>query len=251
VSRYSTRDLARAVIGQGIAATISGATVWRWLSQDAIRPWYHRSWIFPRDPQFEAKGARVLDLYHRVWNGEPLGSHDFVTSADEKTSIQARSRRHPVVPPRACEPMRVEHEYKRAGALAYLAAWDVHRAKLFGRCEPTTGIVPFDGLVGDVMSREPYASAERVFWIVDNGSSHRGKKSVERLQRRWPNLILVHLPIHASWAQSDRDILLDTRAESATTKQRRFAIRPRRCHSGLSGALPTKRAPLRLEVLAR
>ena len=91
LSRYSTRDLARAVIGQGIAATISGATVWRWLSQDAIRPWYHRSWIFPRDPQFEAKGARVLDLYHRVWNGEPLGNHDFVISADEKTSIQARS----------------------------------------------------------------------------------------------------------------------------------------------------------------
>jgi DDE superfamily endonuclease len=49
------------------------------------------------------------------------------------------------------------------------------------------------------MKREPYASARRVFWIVDNGSSHRGHRSIERLQRRWRNLVLVHLPLHASW----------------------------------------------------
>jgi len=38
-----------------------------------------------------------------------------------------------------------------------------------------------------------------VFWIVDDGSSHRGQKSVERLQQAWPNLVLVHLPFYASW----------------------------------------------------
>ena len=59
--------------------------------------------------------------------------------------------------------MLVEHEYERGGALQYLAAWDVHRAKLFGRCEPTTGIEPFDRLVSQVMTTEPYASARRVF----------------------------------------------------------------------------------------
>ncbi len=95
--------------------------------------------------------------------------------------------------------MRVEHEYERGGALAYLAAWDVHRAKLFGRCETKTGIAPFERLVEQVMRQEPYRSAERVFWIVDNGSSHRGVASVRRLQERWPNLVLVHLPVHASW----------------------------------------------------
>lgn len=45
----------------------------------------------------------------------------------------------------------------------------------------------------------PYASAKRVFWIVDNGSSHRGQASIDRLQARWPNLRLIHLPLHASW----------------------------------------------------
>jgi hypothetical protein len=92
-----------------------------------------------------------------------------------------------------------EHEYERKGALSYLAAWDVQRAKLFGRCETRSGIEPFGRLVEEVMREEPYASADRVFWIVDNGSSHRGETSVKRLQRAWPNLRLIHLPTHASW----------------------------------------------------
>jgi hypothetical protein len=133
-------------------AEISRTTIWRWLSNDAIRPWRHRSWIFPRDPDFEAKAGRVLDLYARTWQGKPLGKRDYVISADEKTSIQARIRCHPTLAPAAERAMRVEHEYDRGGALQYLAAWDVHRAKIFGRCEPKTGIEPFGRLVTQVMS---------------------------------------------------------------------------------------------------
>jgi DDE superfamily endonuclease len=95
--------------------------------------------------------------------------------------------------------MRVEHEYERGGALAYLACWDVHRAKLFGRLEPTTGIAPFGRLVEQVMRQEPYRSARRVFWVVDNGSSHRGMASVRRLAQQWPRAHLVHTPVHSSW----------------------------------------------------
>jgi DDE superfamily endonuclease len=124
---------------------------------------------------------------------------EYVISADEKTSIQARCRCHPTLPPGKARSMRVEHEYERRGALAYLAAWDVHQARLFGRCEPTTGIEPFGRLVAQVMTVEPYCSARRVFWVVDNGSSHRGQASVDRLQSQWANLRLVHLPVHASW----------------------------------------------------
>jgi hypothetical protein len=178
---------------------VSVTTLWRWLEADAIRPWRHRSWIFPRDPDFAAKAARVLDLYQRTFHGDELHADEFVISADEKTSIQARCRCHPTLPPAAARAMRIEHEYDRGGALAYLAAWDVHHARLFGRCEPTTGIDPFGRLVAQVMTVEPYASARRVFWVVDNGSSHRGQASIERLECRWPNLRLLHLPIHASW----------------------------------------------------
>lgn len=131
--------------------------------------------------------------------GAPLTADDFVLSADEKTSIQARRRVHPTVPPRAGQVMKVEHEYERAGAWAYLAAWDVHRAKIFGRCDRTTGIAPFDRLVAQVMTEAPYRGARRVFWIVDNGSSHRGARAVARLQQQYPHLILVQGPVHASW----------------------------------------------------
>jgi len=199
LSRYSGQDLVREVARRGIVAKISGRTIWRWLDEDAIRPWQHRSWIFPRDPDFQTKAERVLDLYQGVWEGQPLGPNDHVISADEKTSIQARIRLHPTLPPQPKETMRVEFEYERGGALAYLAAWDVRRARVFGRCESTTGIEPFGRLVQQVMEQEPYRSAARVFWIVDNGSSHRGAAAVKRLQAAYANIHLVHLPVHASW----------------------------------------------------
>jgi len=153
LSRFSINDILREVLTRGIVAQISGSTLWRWLHSDAIRPWYYRSWIFPRDPAFMEPGKSGL----------------------------------------------VEHEYQRKGAFNYLAAWDVHRGKVFGRVEPKTGIKPFMRLVDQVMDQEPYRSASRVFWIVDNGSSHRGKSSIERLQKAWPQAVLVHLPVHASW----------------------------------------------------
>ena len=186
LARWQCPDLARAAVESGIVASISGTTIWRWLSSDAIKPWQHRSWIFPRDPDFGAKAARVLDLYARRFDDTPLRPDEFVISADEKTSIQARIREHATTPPAPRRAMRVEHEYARGGALAYLAAWDVHRAKVFGRCEDTTGIEPFDRLVEQVMTCQPYASARRVFWVVDNGSSHRGQASIDRLEDRWP-----------------------------------------------------------------
>ena len=74
--------------------------------------------------------------------------------------------------------MRVEFECERGGVPACPAAWDVRRAKVFGRCDSTTGIEPFDRLVQQVMEQEPYRQAHRVFWTVDNGSSHRGAASL-------------------------------------------------------------------------
>ena len=187
------------MISQGLVAEISGATLWRWLSSDALRPWKHRSWIFPRDPNFAEKAEPILDLYERVWDGAPLGADDYVISADEKTSIQARRRKQPTLAPAPNRPTRVEHEYFREGAWTYLAAWDVHRAKIFGRCEVKSGIAPVDRLVSEVMSQEPYRAARRVFWIMDNCSAHRGHKAIQRLRHLWPNLILIHTPVHASW----------------------------------------------------
>lgn len=139
LSRFSMSELKREAVARGIVAEIGEKTILRWLSEDAIKPWNHRSWIFPPDPDFEVKAGRIPDLHEGLW------------------------------------------------------------ARVFGRCESSTGIEPFNRLVQQVMSREPYCSAQRVFWVVDNGSSHRGQASIDRLQGRWHNLVLVHTPVHASW----------------------------------------------------
>jgi hypothetical protein len=199
LSRYSTAELARLIAAHADAPPMSRSTLWRILDRDALKPWRFRSWLFPRDPAFEEKAGRVLDLYAGSWEGQPLSPDDCVLSADEKTSIQARLRCHPSLPPAPGYPAYIEHEYERGGALAYLAAWDVRRGRVQGRCEATTGKAPFGRLVDQVMRQEPYRSAPRVFWVVDNGSSHRGRTAARELEARYPNLIVVHLPTHASW----------------------------------------------------
>jgi DDE superfamily endonuclease len=199
LSRWSADELAREAVGRGIVERISGVTVWRWLSADAIKPWQHRSWIFPRDPRFAERAGPILDLYQGRWQGELLHPGDYVVCADEKPSIQARKRIAATRPATPGHPVKVEHEYRRMGALCYLAAWDARRAQIFDRCAPRDGIEPFDALVDQFMSIDPYRKARRVFLIIDNGSAHRGQRSVDRLQGAWPNLTVVHTPIHASW----------------------------------------------------
>jgi transposase len=198
LSRWSCPEIARELAAR-CHVSVAASSVRRWLAEDALKPWQHRSWISMRDPDFAVKAAAVLDLYAGTWHGKPLGENDFVICADEKTSIQARCRCHPSLPPGRARATRVEHDYRRGGAVAYLAAWDVRRGQVAGRCENTTGIEPFSRLVDQVMTAEPYTSADRVFWIVDNGSSHRGRASVDRMHQAWPNAHLIHLPVHASW----------------------------------------------------
>jgi len=199
LSRWSSSELAGQAVREGLVSAISSSTVRRWLHAAAIKPWRYRSWIFRRDPDFAIKAARVLDLYARVWDGVPLGADEYVISADEKSQLQALRRCHPSRPPGPDKVALVEFEYERGGTLAYMGAYDVHRARLMGSVADKTGIAPFMDLVAKVMTTEPYASARTVYWVVDNGSSHNGQRSVDRMLEAWPTARLVHLPIHASW----------------------------------------------------
>ncbi len=104
-------------------------------------------------------------------------------STDEKTGIQARKRICTTTPCAPNQKRRVESEYERKDSLAYMAAWDVHHAKIFGICEKQTGIEPYRRLENLVMQQTPYRTAKRVFWVTDNGSSHRGTASCFRLSR--------------------------------------------------------------------
>ena len=175
--RYSLTELTLEVTNQlqnGETAP-SRSAIWRLLARDALRPWRYHSWIFPPTRTSWTSPGRCSTYT----SAGGRASHSGLTSTscvrNEKTSIQARRRRHPSLRIAPHWAMRIEHEYKRAGVLQYLAAWDVHRAVVFGRCEPKTGKAAFARLVDDVMSQERYRSARRVFWIVDNASSHRGE----------------------------------------------------------------------------
>jgi hypothetical protein len=114
LSRFSTTDVRTEVLTCGLVEQVSRSTIWRWLDEDALHPWRHRAWIFPRDPDFTAKAGVVLDLYQGRFGGRRLGQDDYVVCADE-TSIQARCRCHPTQPAARARAMRVEHEYQRGG----------------------------------------------------------------------------------------------------------------------------------------
>jgi hypothetical protein len=141
----------------------------------------------------------ILDLYQGYYQGTRLRPGDRILSVDAKPSIQARGRCRPTAPAARGKPVRVEHEYVRHGALALLAALDVHTGKVFAATPEATGIAPFTDLIGQVMSRPEYRDAPRVFVIVDNGSDHRGQAAISRLRDAHPNAIMIHTPVHASW----------------------------------------------------
>jgi transposase len=199
LARWSGPELAAEIIKAGLARQISPSPVLRILAEHPIKPWQYQSWVYPRDPDFAAKATVILDLYQGYHRGKRLRPGDQIISVDAKPSIQARRRCCPTSPPARSRPGRVEHEYRRQGALALLAALDVRTGKVSAATPATTGIAPFMNLIGQIMSTEPYASAPRVFVIVDNGSDHRGQAAVTRLAKAHPNAIMIHTPVHASW----------------------------------------------------
>lgn len=199
LSRWTGPELLAEITQAAPQEKLSVSSVLRILAEHPVKPWQYQSWISPRDPDFEAKATVILDLYQGFYQGRRLRPGDRILSVDAKPSIQARGRCHSTTPARAGQPVRVEHEYVRRGALALLAALDVHTGTVFAATPATTGIAPFMNLIGQVMDRPEYKHAPRVFVIVDNGSDHRGQAAIKRLQDAWPNAIMIHTPVHASW----------------------------------------------------
>jgi len=199
LSRWTGPELLAELTQAAPQEKLSASSVLRILAEHPVKPWQYQSWISPRDPDFQVKAAVILDLYQGFYQGMRLQPGDRILSVDAKPSIQARGRCRPTVPAARGRPARVEHEYVRHGALALLAALDVHTGKVFAATPEATGIAPFMDLIGQVMKRHEYKAAARVFVIVDNGSDHRGQAAAARLRDAYPNAIMIHTPVHASW----------------------------------------------------
>jgi hypothetical protein len=197
LSRFSVFDVCERAWELGL--TLSYSTVWRRLAEDCLRPWRQEQWLFPRDPRFLAKASPVLDLYHRRWEGQPLGPHDVVLCGDEMTNLQALSRLHHGLPPTPGRPARYEFEYDRHGTLCYLAFLDVFQGRVYGEVTEQNGIDPFERTLAHCLDQPHLREAERVFLILDNGCAHHPNTSPARLQAQFPQVTAVHLPTHASW----------------------------------------------------
>jgi hypothetical protein len=198
------RDLTARVIEELALAKLAPSTVWQILDRDALKPWQYRSWIFPRDPEFTHRAGVVLDLYGRVYQGQPLDRRDFIFSGDEKPGLLLRTRCHPTVAPTPGHAGLQEFEYRRHGTAVLLALLELGSGRVFHQTVKKNGIAPFQALLQQVLEQEPYRSARRLFFVVDNGSSHSRQKFQARLnvwfpRPEYPELIAVHLPKHASW----------------------------------------------------
>jgi len=198
LSRFSIVDLHRVVVKEEGLADLSHGSLARILAENVLKPWRYSYWLFPRDPDFVSKACIILDLYAGFWEGQRLGPDEYVLTADEKT-IQVLVRCHPGLAAIPGYEQRVEFEYKRLGTVAYHAAWDVFRGRIFGRVAPNTCIATFNQLVDLVMPQEPYQSSARTFWIVDCGCAHHPNTFPARLQGMYPNAVAVSLPVHSSW----------------------------------------------------
>jgi hypothetical protein len=222
--------------------------VLRILAEHPVKPWQYQSWIYPRDPDFEARAKVTLDLYQGFYQGEPLGPDDRILSFDAKPQINARSRLHPSLPAAPGRPVRYEHEYKRKGSLTLLAGLDARTGTVFASTPVTTGIKPFMDLAGQVMTRPEYRDAPRVFVIVDNGSDHRGQAAISRLARAHPNAIMIHTPRHASWLNQTGDLLLRHPEESRHSQRLRQPRAALRHPAGLRGPVQPDRKAVQLEI---
>jgi len=198
LGRLSVFEVCRQVWAQGVTV-MSYSTVWRRLHEDLLRPWFQRVWIFPRDPLFLQKATPVLDLYQGRWQGEPLLPGDRVLCGDEMPGIQALRRIHAPLPAGPHRKARHEFEYERLGTLCYHAFLDVFTGKAYGQIHASTGIEPFQASLKATLAQPEFAEAERIFVVLDNGSSHHPRTSPARLQALDPRLVAVHLPAHASW----------------------------------------------------
>lgn len=211
LSRFSVFDVCLRAWDLGLTA--SYPTIWRRLHEDALRPWLHQQWLFPRDPRLLERATPVLGLYHRQWDGLSLGPRDVVLSADEMSGLQALSRIHAPVPPaeHSAPPLpgrprrrpdlrtRVEFEYERHGTVCYQAFLNVFTGKVYGEVHASNGIETFERSLGHCLQGALCQDAERVFLIVDNGSAHHPRTSPERIQAQYPQVKVVHLPTHSSW----------------------------------------------------
>jgi hypothetical protein len=196
LSLWTCAELARALIRDGIVATISPQSVQRILYSKRLKPWRVHYWLSPKAPRDEAFRAAVLtlcDVYTR-----PLLPHERVLCLDEMTSLQPRTRSVATRPAQPhLRPVQLEHEYARKGATNLLAAFDTRSGEVLGICRPRKRQVEFLELLEEI-DRTTDPAITQIHLVCDNVSTHHGKLVRAWLERH-PRFRMHFTPVHCSW----------------------------------------------------
>jgi transposase len=196
LSLWTCGELARTLRRDGIVDAISADTVYRMLASSKLRPWRVHHWLSPRverDEAFRVTVEAIRDLYTR-----DLRRDERVFSLDEKTSIQPRPRKSPTKPARpGNQPVQLESEYSRAGALHLLAALDTRSGEVIGICRRRKRQIEVIELLEEIDRQVP-GSVQRIWIVCDNVSTHHGKLAQAWLKAH-PRFRMQFTPVHCSW----------------------------------------------------
>jgi transposase len=195
LSQWDCREISRQLMADGIVRRISAERVRRMLAHHRLKPWRHKMWLspkVPRDATFARQVQEICNLYTR-----PLAAHEMVLCVDEKTSLQPRTRLSPTLAARPDQPVRVEHEYQRKGALNLFAAFDTRTGKVYGYTAERKRQKEFIEFL-ELLDREIPAEITCIHVVLDNLIMHKGKQV-----RKWltnnPRFVFHHPPVHCSW----------------------------------------------------
>ena len=195
LSQWDCAELARQLVREAVVVTISPQTVRRMLAARRLKPWRHHLWLHPRAPRDAAFAERVRAIAELLTR--PLAEHEAVLSLDEMTSLQPRPRRVATRPAQPGRPIRVEHEYARAGATHLFAAFDTRSGRVYGLPAHRKRQREYLALL-EQLDRAIPASVTTVHLLADNVSVHHGE-----LVRHWlvahPRFVAHFTPVHCSW----------------------------------------------------
>ena len=191
-------------MGLTLVASIEPSTIWRWLKAERIKPWRFHSWQHVIDPCFLARAIPILELYQNA--AALLREKVWVVCSDEKTSMQALERIHPLTPAAAGKAIHVAAHYIRRGVSHLFAALSVADGQVLGMCQPRKRFSDFQTFFMEVLAPEALRRGVRELrWILDNGSTHAPARlqwwlDEQRQEHAWPFTVRVcWLPKYASW----------------------------------------------------
>lgn len=195
LSHWDCQTIAEQLIKEGLVEDISTETVRRILESERLKPWRYQMWLsgkVPRDASFALAVLEIADIYTR-----DLAEDEIVLSVDEKTSLQPRPRQASTKPTRPDEPTRLEHEYRRDGALNLFAAFNTRSGEVLANTFGRKRQEEFIEFLEQIETTTP-EKIRKIHLVLDNVSVHKGKR-VRKWLEKHPRMELHHPPVHCSW----------------------------------------------------